>query len=88
MLRLIGRYASKVRDQDNGILAYSYNIGFIDVQAPAELQYAEYVCNTNNICFAVMIFEAEMLHEHQQLVTVFSIDFNNLVKHNLCQYSH
>ncbi len=78
MHRLIARYATMINVPGTWILPYSWNIGYVDLADPAELHYTEYFCNTNNLIFAAMIFEADMLPMKIQIA---SMDFNSLVLH-------
>lgn len=80
MLRLYNRYGEKIRDEQNGILPFSWNISYVELLKPGELQYQEFVCYTNNAVFAAMIFEAHMLSEQGQHVTISEISFNDLIK--------
>lgn len=77
MLRLMERYALLVRDPNSWILPHCFYIGYLDLADPnLQLQYQDFFCNTNNIVFAAMIFEAQMLPVK---ITIGSIEYKSLV---------
>lgn len=59
MLRLMQRYVAQIWIPNTWILPYVWTMYYTDHKN--ELQREEFVCPTNNIVFACMIFEAQKL---------------------------
>jgi hypothetical protein len=81
MLRLVHRYGELAETQ-HWQMMYSWNLAYCEIdeygQPAGELQYQEFFCYTNNLVFAAMIFQAQMLTEGHH-VTVGYIEFNSRV---------
>lgn len=82
MLSLMSRYSKRIEDPNSWTLPYSWNIGYIDHLCPGAaaggIQYEEFFCNTNNVVFAAMIFEAQKITEGK-VVSICYIEFNQLI---------
>lgn len=78
MFLLAERYAALVYEPGVWLLPYVWNVFYIKVFALkvfdqqmdtcGEMMETEFVCNTNDIAFAAMIFKAEMLPDKVQVI--------------------
>ncbi len=76
MLRLMERYSKRIIEPNAWILPYAWKVKYVDVHM-LELIETEFFCNTNNLVFAAMIFEAQMLPLQ---ISIYSMEFNTIVR--------
>jgi hypothetical protein len=81
MLRLMERYTHQIYNSSDWILPYVWLVSYLDMLpgSGGKLQEQEFVCHTNNIAFAAMIFEAQKITEGK-IITIGKIEFKSLVE--------
>jgi len=80
MVRLLDRYKNVVLLTNTWILPYAWRISYLILDLPQDLRSREveeeFFCNTNNIAFACMIFEAQKL---PLKITIYKAEFKSKV---------
>ena len=69
MMRLMDRYSLLINDDSQWVLPYVWNIRYRKQQSHASWTH-EFICYTNDIAFAAMLFTAYQLQELHQVVII------------------
>jgi hypothetical protein len=75
MMRLVQRYASLIHMPGLFSLPFVYDVRYYDADTREE-GIKEFVCYTNNLAFAIMIFEAQMLPKQ---IAILSVTINTAI---------